>query len=194
MLYTLHRAQGSIILDISSRQIEIAIRIAYGLGGLGDVAIVTVRKVEEQNLAREPILWQGLTKTMFVVAWMAWDCRPSRLGGIVVVKSKQVVAGHAYVTRRVFPVTIIGLVDCITEGKLSQRRGTAGKNSEAYAYLKTGNCGHTQAEVRVGRVTKSIHRAREDCQWACLEMERFETKHFNVQNALRWEIIYFQFS
>ena len=44
------------MLDISSRQIEIAIKIAYGLGGLADGAIVMVRRVEEQNLAREPIL------------------------------------------------------------------------------------------------------------------------------------------
>lgn len=56
MLYTLHRVQESIMLDISSRQIEIAIKIAYGLGGLADGAIVMVRRVEEQNLAREPIL------------------------------------------------------------------------------------------------------------------------------------------
>ena len=56
MLYTLHRARVSITLDIFSGKIEIAIRIAYGLGGLADGAVVMVRRVEEQNLAREPIL------------------------------------------------------------------------------------------------------------------------------------------
>ena len=44
------------MLNIFSKQIEIAIRIAYGLGGLADGAIVMVKRVEEQNLAREPIL------------------------------------------------------------------------------------------------------------------------------------------
>jgi hypothetical protein len=39
-----------------SRQIEKAIRIAYGVGGLANGAIVMIRRVEEQNLAREPIL------------------------------------------------------------------------------------------------------------------------------------------
>jgi hypothetical protein len=87
MLYTLHRDQALIKLDIFSRQIEIAIKIAYGLGGLVDGAIVMVRKAEEQNLAKDPSLYQqGLVKEKFVVAWMAWGCRPSR--GIVVVKSK----------------------------------------------------------------------------------------------------------
>jgi len=76
MLYTLHRAQA-IMLGIFSRQIEIAIRIAYGLGGLADGAIVMVRRVGEQSLARGPIL-RGLIRTKFVVAWMAWGCRPSR--------------------------------------------------------------------------------------------------------------------
>jgi hypothetical protein len=53
MLYTLHRAQASTVLDIFSRQIEIAITIGYGFT---DGAIVKVRRVEEQNLARGPIL------------------------------------------------------------------------------------------------------------------------------------------
>ena len=44
------------MLDIFSRQIEIAIRNAYGLGGLADGAIVMVKRVEERNLVREPIL------------------------------------------------------------------------------------------------------------------------------------------
>jgi hypothetical protein len=56
------------MLDIFSRQIEIAIRIAYGLGGLADGAIVMVRRVEEQNLARELIPYQGLIWKKFVVA------------------------------------------------------------------------------------------------------------------------------
>ena len=56
MLCTLHRAQASAVLDISSRQIEIAIRTAYGLGDLADGAIVMVRREEEQNLAREAVL------------------------------------------------------------------------------------------------------------------------------------------
>ena len=80
MLYTLHKAQVSIMLDIFSRQIEIAIKIAYGLGGLADEAIVMVRRVEELNPAREPILQRGLITTRFVVACMAWGCRPSRGG------------------------------------------------------------------------------------------------------------------
>ena len=56
MLYTLHRAQALIMLDIFLRQIGIAIRIAYDLGGLADGAIVMVRRVEEQNPAMESIL------------------------------------------------------------------------------------------------------------------------------------------
>jgi hypothetical protein len=68
MLYTLHRAQALIMLDIFSRQIEIAIKNAYGLGGLVDGVTMMVRRVEKQNLARESILQQSLIKTKSAVA------------------------------------------------------------------------------------------------------------------------------
>lgn len=67
MLYTLHRAQASIVSDIFSWQIEIAIRIAYGFCGLVGEAIGMAKRAEEQNLARGRVL-QQLIKTKFVVA------------------------------------------------------------------------------------------------------------------------------
>ena len=69
-------AQDSVVSDIFSRQIKIAIRIAYGFCGLAGGVVTMARRAEEQSEARALILSRRLMKATFVVVWMVWGCRP----------------------------------------------------------------------------------------------------------------------